>query len=84
LQGSLFITNDYLRFKRRKLGSFHRFSLKNKLQEIFSRSCALVAYTRAHKAHGAVEPLPLALMTHEAVLVCEILRFRPIFDRFFV
>ena len=90
MQGSLFIENDYLGFKIRKMGFFHSFSLKNKLQTIFARSCALVVHTRALEAHEEVTTLlharvahGNALMAHEASLCVRNLAFSSRFRSFF-
>jgi len=88
VQGSLFIANDYLGFKRRKKkhGFSPRFSLKNKLQAISAHNHAQEAHTGAYEA---VATLPHELMAyaqeaHEAIHVCKILCFQPVFLSFFL
>jgi hypothetical protein len=53
VQGSLFAAYDYLGFKRKKLGLFHRFNLKRiKQQTIFACSKAQRRLAGAHEVHG--------------------------------
>ena len=86
MQETLFIVYDYLEFKRRKLGFFHRFSLKNKQRAVFACSCAYEAHTGAQEAHRSVKhclmckrSMACAQEAHGAASMCELLRFRLFF-----
>jgi len=74
VQGSLFITYDYLGFKRRKLRFLHQPVWET------SKGQLLPTKKRNNTYKGCRKRIACAHDVHEAAPVCEFLCFRPFFD----